>query len=75
MKDFLALAEKQGVKMNEKEYALSLELIKSQVKSLIAQQLWDVNSSYQIINEYDHEVQKAVDVIRNSPLFDKFKIH
>ena len=74
MKNFRELAENQGVKMNEKEYALSEELIKSQVKSLIAQQLWDVNSSYQILNQFDHEVQKAVEVIKNNSLFDKLKI-
>jgi carboxyl-terminal processing protease len=71
MKDFLALAEKQGVKMKENEFGLSESLIKSQIKSLIAQKLWDVNGSYKIINREDHEVQKAIEVIKNDALFDK----
>ncbi|MCX6245367.1 MAG: S41 family peptidase [Bacteroidetes bacterium] len=71
MKDFLALAEKQGVKMDEKQFGLSETLIKSQLKSLIAQKLWDVNASYQIINAYDHEVQKAIEVINDDSAFDK----
>ncbi|MCX6248419.1 MAG: S41 family peptidase [Bacteroidetes bacterium] len=74
IKDFLALAEKQGVKMEEKQYALSESLIKSQIKSLIAQKLWDVNESYKIINREDHEVQKAISVIKDNGLFDKFGI-
>ena len=74
MKDFLSLAEKQGVKMNEKEYGLSETLIKSQIKSLIAQKLWDVNSSYKIINREDNEVQKAIGIIKDDALFDKLGI-
>ncbi len=71
MKDFLSLAEKQGVKMNEKEYGLSERLIRSQIKSLIAQKLWDVNASFMIINHEDHEVQKAIGVIKDDAVFDK----
>jgi len=74
MKDFLALAEKQGVKMNEKEYGLSEILIKSQIKSLIVQKLWDVNDSYKIINQEDNEVQKAIGIINNDALFNKMGI-
>jgi carboxyl-terminal processing protease len=74
MKDFLAAAEKQGVKMDEKQFALSENLIKSQLKSLIAQKLWDVNASFQVINEYDQEVQKAISVIKDDATFDKLGI-
>jgi carboxyl-terminal processing protease len=71
IKDFLSLAEKQGVKMNEKEYGLSGTLIKAQIRSSIAQKLWDVTASYKIINREDPEVQKAIGVIKNDAIFDK----
>jgi carboxyl-terminal processing protease len=74
LKDVIALAEKQGVKMNEKEYRLSKELIITQIKASIAQKLWDVNASYQIFNREDQEVQKAIGVIKNDALFDKLGI-
>ena len=74
MKDFTTLAEDQGVKMDEKQFALSEKLIKSQLKSLIAQKLWDVNASFQVINQYDQEVQKAVGVIKDDATFEKFGI-
>jgi carboxyl-terminal processing protease len=74
MKDFTALAEKQGVKMDEKQFAISETLIKSQLKSLIAQKLWDVNVSFQVINQYDNEVQKAINVIKDDATFDKLGI-
>jgi carboxyl-terminal processing protease len=74
MKDFLALAEKQGVKMNEQQYGLSESLIKAQIKAAIAEKLWDVNDYFKVINKEDNEVQKAIDVIKNNALFDKLGI-
>ena len=74
MKDFLALADKEGVKMNEKQYPLSESLIRSQIKSSIAQKLWDVDAAYKIINKEDQEVQKAIEVIKNSAQFDKLRL-
>ena len=74
MKGFFDHAEKEGVKMNEEQFKLSEKLIKSQLKSLIAQKLWDMNEMYVIINDYDNEVQKAVEVISDDKLFSKMKI-
>lgn len=74
MNDFCTYAEKEGVKKDEKGYKLAEELIKSQIKSLIAQKLWDMNEMYTIINMYDHEVLKAVEVIEDDALFKKLNI-
>jgi carboxyl-terminal processing protease len=74
MKDFLALADKQGVKMNEKQYGLSESLIKAQIKAAIAEKLWDVNDYFKVINNEDNEVQKAIGVIKDNALFDKLGI-
>jgi hypothetical protein len=57
--------------MNDKEYAVSGNLIRSQIKSLIAEKLWDVNASFIVINQDDQEVQKAINVMKNDALFDK----
>jgi carboxyl-terminal processing protease len=74
MKDFLKLAEDQGVKMNEKQYALSETLIKSQIKAAIAEKLWDVNAYFKVINKEDNEVQKAINVIKDNSLYKKLGI-
>lgn len=71
MKDVLALADKLGVKMDEKQYALSESLIKSQIKASIAEKLWDITVYFKIMNHEDNEVQKAIGVIKNDALFDK----
>ena len=74
MRDFSDLATKEGVKKNENQYSLSGNLIKSQIRSLIAEKLFDVTSSVAVLNEYDREVLKAVEVIKNTALFVKLKI-
>jgi carboxyl-terminal processing protease len=74
MNNFFAQAEKEGVKKDEKQYPLSEKIIKSQMKALIAQKLWDVTAFFNIINQNDNEVIKAVEVIQNDVLFKKYQI-
>jgi carboxyl-terminal processing protease len=74
MINFFALAEKEGVKKDEKQYPLSEKLIKSQMKALIAQKLWDLTAFFKVVNQNDPEVIKAVEVIRNDAMFKKYQI-
>jgi carboxyl-terminal processing protease len=74
MKDFFAAADKAGVKKDDKGYAAAEKLIKNQLKALIAQKLWDLNAFYEIINQNDDEVLKAVSVIKDGALYKKLKI-
>ncbi len=74
MNTFFEAAEKAGVKKDEKGYIASEVLIKSQIKGLIAQKLWDMNELYAIVNQSDQEVQKAIEVINNDGLFERLQI-
>lgn len=74
MEEFLTYAEKEGVKTVDDQYRLSAELIRSQIKGLYAQKLWDMSEMYTIINQYDKEVLKAIEVIEDDALFDKLRI-
>ena len=74
MNKFFTYAEKEGVKKDEKGYAASEKLIKSQLKGLIAQKLWDMTELYTILNQYDEEVLKAVEVVEDNALYQKLKI-
>ena len=74
MNSFFAYAEKEGVKKDEKGFALSEKLIKSQIKGLVAQKLWDMNELYAIVNQEDEEVQKALEVVQDDSVFEKLKI-
>jgi carboxyl-terminal processing protease len=74
MKPFFDLAEKQGIKFDEKGYTASTKLIKSQIKGLIAEKLWNLSEFYEVANQSDDEVIKAVEVIEDNALFDKLQI-
>ncbi len=74
MKPFFELAEKQGIKLDEKGYGTSAKLIKSQIKGLIAEKLWTLSTFYEVANQVDDEVIKAVEVVEDNALFDKLKI-
>lgn len=74
MAAFFTYAEKEGVKKDDKGYAVSENLIKSQIKGLIAQKLWDMNELYAIINQADEEVLKAIEVVQDDALYQKLNI-
>lgn len=44
-----------------------------QLKALIARNLYDINSYYQVIKDIDDAYIKAVEIIQNDKLFDKLK--
>jgi carboxyl-terminal processing protease len=69
MADFFVQADTAGVKKDETGYTASEELIKVQIKGLIAQKLWDLNSFYMIVNRIDPEIIKAVELVEDKANF------
>ncbi len=56
--------EKAGVTLkDEDEREQSLPMLKTQLKALIARDLWDMSEYYKIMNSMSHIVQKALEVI------------
>lgn len=60
LQDLIALGESLGVKFDEEQYKTALPLVKTQLKALIARDLWDMNEYFQVINTLNNSVQKAV---------------
>jgi carboxyl-terminal processing protease len=56
-------ADKAGIKFNDKQYRTSLPFIKLQLKALIARDLWDMNEYFQIINETNESLNKALSIM------------
>jgi len=73
MKDFFAFAEKREVKKDEDGYTRSRQLLHTQLKALIARDLWNTDAYFQVINEINDSFNKAVECIRDNT-FDKMKI-
>ena len=68
-----AMGEKEGVKYNEKQYQTSLPLIKIQLKALIARDLWDMSEYFQVMNQSNKSVQKALNILNTSEYKKRLK--
>ncbi len=74
MNALIASAEKEKIKKDEKGLAISGDLLKLQMKALLARDLWKNDSYFEIINEVNDAYQKALDVFKNDT-FKKYKIN
>ena len=63
--DLIELGKTLGVEYKEEEYKTALPLIKTQLKALIARDLWDMNEYFQVINSINETVQKGLELIEN----------
>lgn len=59
------LADKEKITFNETQYRRSLPLIKTQLKALIARDLWEMNEYYQVMNTTNESVQQALKILSN----------
>ena len=55
--------EEEKVAFNQAEYDRSLPLIRTQLKALIARDLWDMNEYYQVMNTTEESVQQALKIL------------
>ena len=70
---FIAYAEKKNVKKDEKGFKTSEKLLRTQIKALIARDLWNTNAYYVIINELSAFLNKGLQCI-DDETFAKSKI-
>jgi carboxyl-terminal processing protease len=62
----LAEAEKQKIKpVDDAELQRTLPRLKSQLKALVARDLWDMSEYFAIINEDSDIVNKAISLLGN----------
>ncbi|MDR0681565.1 MAG: S41 family peptidase [Dysgonamonadaceae bacterium] len=72
------ITENQGKKTSSKlttedmkQFEKSKPLVKLQIKALIARDFWNMNEYYQIINEENTSLKKAIEIIKNPKEYDK----
>ena len=73
LQEMIAYAEKEGVAYNEVDYQKAKRAIDLRLKANIAQNLWDYPSFYQIINDLNDALQKAVEALENGT-YDKMRL-
>ena len=66
MADFFAFVKKEAPELlfNEKEYLISKKVLQMRIRANIAQDLWTSSESYQIYNDFNESLQKALEVYR-----------
>ncbi len=69
LEDFLSLAKKKDILPGDDEFEISKELIQYQLKALIARNLFDFNSYFQIMTQIDEGYLKANEVMGNDSFF------
>ena len=55
---------KEKIKFDEEQYNRALPLVRTQLKALIARDLWDMSEYYQVMNATNESVQQALKVLR-----------
>ncbi len=63
-------AEDPELEFNAEEYAISEKLIKLRFKAMLAQDIWGYSEFYQIYNDANEILQKAIDIIESKE-YDK----
>jgi carboxyl-terminal processing protease len=74
LEDFIAYAEKKNIKRDNDGFKTSEKLITTQLKALIARDLWDTNAYYVIINDINVFMVKALQCLEDDT-FKKMKIN
>ena len=59
------VGDAQAVPFDEDEYLQSLPLIRTQLKALLARDLWTISEYYQVMNTADRSVQQALRVLND----------
>ena len=71
MNQLTTAAEKEKVKVDSTQYAISKPLIKLQLKALVARDLWEMNEYYQIMDADNESLQKAVEILQTPGAYEK----
>jgi carboxyl-terminal processing protease len=63
IKSFIAMGEAEGIKYDEEQYNKSKDEILLVLKGLVATNIWQTSEYFQIINQTDKVIDKALKVI------------
>jgi carboxyl-terminal processing protease len=70
IKAFIAKGESEGVPYDDAQFNISKDEIMLILKGLIASNIWQVNEYYQIINQNDNVIDRALKVISDTKSYN-----
>ena len=72
--EFYAFAKLKNITHDNEDFYNSLEMIKTQLKALIARNIWDENAYFYIFNDQNEIYQEALEIMGEKKIFKKNKI-
>ena len=75
LSNFYKYAKTKKIEQGEEDINPSVEMIKMQIKALIARNIWKTEAYYRVMNEYNPIFKEALKAINNKKLFKKLKIN
>lgn len=70
--EFIALGEKEGVKLDEEGLTTSLGAIEAMIKGLIGRDLWDMNTYFEIVNPVlSPGYRQSLDIINDPASYNR----
>lgn len=70
IKSLIIQAEKESIKLDEKQLNISKRLIKKQIKAYIAGDIWEVNEFYREIDSENEILQKAIEILKTPNAYE-----
>ncbi len=61
----LKAATEAGIEFNQEQYQRSLPLLKTQLKALLARDLWDMSEYFHVMNTSNETMRKALEIIQS----------
>ena len=71
IKNFIARGESDGIRYNDAQFNTSKEEILLILKGYLAMNIWQTSEYYQIVNQNDKTVEKALQVISDKKVYDE----
>ena len=62
------LADEAGIVFDQQQYDRSLPLLKTQLKAIIARDIWDMNAYFRVINTINPVVRQALRLVEECKL-------
>ena len=72
LEDLIKAGEKEGIKRDDESLKISGAIIGRQIKALVARDIYETSAYYQIMVEDDKEIEKAVEVLSDPKVFNRY---
>lgn len=66
----IANGKADNIPFNDQEFKISERLLKVQLKSLLARDIWDVGAYFQVMETENEALQKAIGILRSQNMYN-----